>query len=152
MEFNGKQMSLMEFANGGDLSHFLVQRQKKQRGISNSEVTEIFFQICNGVRYLHTHGIVHGDLAPQNILMNFEDGEVTVKVTDYFQNNKQRLMYSAPEVIDGKSPTPQSDVWSLGVILYQLVTMKLPFEQVGAIFTQKPDLENVRDSNQRKII
>ena len=56
-------------------------------------------------------------------------------------------MYSAPEVIDGKPPTTSSDVWSLGVILYQLVTMKLPFEQISAIFTQKPDLENVRDAN-----
>lgn len=56
-------------------------------------------------------------------------------------------MYSAPEVIDGKSPTVSSDVWSLGVILYQLVTMKLPFEQVSAIFTQKPDLESIRDAN-----
>ena len=128
MSFNGKQMSLMEFANGGDLNHFLVQRQRKQKGISSSEVTEIFSQICNGVQYLHTHKIVHGDLAPQNILMNFENGEVTVKVADYFQNNKQRLMYSAPEVIDGNPPTPQSDIWSLGVILYQLATMRLPFE------------------------
>ena len=121
----------MEFANGGDLSHFLAQRKKKQKYLSHDEITEIFLQICSGVQYLHTNDINHGDLAPQNILLNFENGEVTIKVADYFQNNRQRLMYSAPEVIDGAQATAESDVWSLGVILHEMVTMMLPFSQVA---------------------
>ena len=125
----------MEYANGGDLNHYLIQRQTKP--LSNDEIFSIFGQICRGVQHLHSHGIVHGDLMPSNILLNFENNVATVKVADYLQNSQSQIYYSSPERLKSEQATEASDVWSLGVILFQMIKLRLPFLNVSDIASCK---------------
>ncbi|CAL6038102.1 Kinase [Hexamita inflata] len=122
-----KQIYFMSYANGGDLNHFMVERQLSQKYLKIDEILNIFEQICRGVHYLHSKQVVHGDLSPQNILLHFENRIPIVKVSDYITNSNHQQFYAAPEVLRGEQPTVQSDIWSLGIILFQMNKFRLPF-------------------------
>ncbi len=96
-------------------------------------------QIINGLKQLHKLGFVHGDLKPENILVN-KDG--TVRITDFGWSSQipllskhyddprylTNLLTSAPEVFDGGHSTELSDLWSVGVISYRMMTGEWPFQ------------------------
>jgi len=96
----------------------------------------LIFNICEGLKYAHSRGIIHRDLKPQNIML--KDG--IPKITDWglskiLAESKSTLqafspLYAAPEQISKKfgKPDKKTDIWQLGVIFYELVTGKLPFE------------------------
>ncbi|MFN3705110.1 MAG: protein kinase domain-containing protein [Thermoflexales bacterium] len=126
---------VMEFVNGYDLRHKL----RLGKALDISEAMDIGQQICAGVGYAHRRGFVHCDLKPPNILIG-ADG--IVKITDFgiarayaaaLQTNQPEEMvwgtptYFAPEQAAGLPPTPASDVYSIGVILYEMLAGRPPF-------------------------
>jgi serine/threonine protein kinase len=102
-----------------------------------SKATHIFSQICHALAYAHAKGIVHRDLKPSNIIV---DKDEHVKILDWglVMHVKTKLessslagtiIYLAPELILGSPPSFQSDIYSLGLILYQMLTLRYPFHR-----------------------
>ncbi|BGP03667.1 hypothetical protein NBRC10513v2_007402 [Rhodotorula toruloides] len=122
-----------ELCAGGELFDYLVEHGR----LSLPETRRIFGQLVLGVAYLHREGVVHRDLKLENVLL---DENVNVKIADlgfgrefekgkWLETRVGTLGYMAPEVVAGsKYLGEQVDVWSLGVILYALVTGSLPFD------------------------
>ncbi|KAJ7100667.1 Pkinase-domain-containing protein [Mycena belliarum] len=122
-----------ELCCGGELFDYLVEKGR----LSEDETKVIFGQLCLAVGYLHDKGIVHRDLKLENVLL---DERCRVKLGDFgFTREFERgaLMetfcgttgYASPEMLQGRKYLgPEVDVWSLGVILYCLLTGTLPFD------------------------
>jgi BR serine/threonine kinase len=124
---------VMEYASHGELFDYLVARGE----LSPEQAIHIFRHILYGLDYLHSHSICHRDLKLENILL---DEHECVKITDFgfarwMQSDLAETScgsphYAAPEVILGRPyDGRKADVWSLGVILYTLLTGRLPFEE-----------------------
>ncbi len=129
---------VMEFVDGVSLTEFCRQRNSVER-----EILELFLKVCQTVTFAHQNLIVHRDLKPNNILVT-NDGNV--KLLDFgiaklldsekinfaenktFDGNALTLEYASPEQINGENITVASDVYSLGVILYELLTGKRPHD------------------------
>jgi eukaryotic-like serine/threonine-protein kinase len=140
---------VMEFVEGQDLKKII-----KTDGILSVERTlKIAIQICAGVGFAHRAGLVHADVKPQNILV--KKGDI-VKVTDFgiaqaFSDSrpseKQSVVwgsphYFAPEQAQGERPTPASDVYSIGIVMFEMLTGRLPY--VG-IDQQQLALAHIRE-------
>ncbi len=131
---------VMELIEGQDLKQALRWRAANGQLFTIEEVVDVARQICEGVGYAHRRGLVHCDLKPQNVLLTAEG---RAKVTDFgiaraytaAPNIGERTdvvwgspQYYAPEQAAGAAPTPASDVYSIGVMLYEMLTGRLPFE------------------------
>ncbi|CDH53138.1 pkinase-domain-containing protein [Lichtheimia corymbifera JMRC:FSU:9682] len=111
-----------------------------------------FSQLASAIKYCHEQGIVHRDLKLENILLDENDN---AKICDFGfarqTDNRQlletfcgSLAYSAPEIIERKKYTgPETDIWSLGVILYTLLAGELPFDDDSEIMTQRKIVKGV---------
>ena len=138
---NSHIYSLSEFYEGNNLSQF------KFASNNIDDLYWIIVQICYGLHELHGRGIIHKDLKPENIMYRVEEGRIKVKILDFgftkidLEKSQQHisgtLPYIAPEIFRGKKTTPESDVYSLGVTLYKIVTGSLPYslEQLSDIIT-----------------
>ncbi len=102
-------------------------------------VLSILAEISNALQYLHACGMVHGDLKPSNVILtDCGDGNSKLKLLDFGltrlarrdmqPNGHGRLAYAAPEILLGGEPTAASDLYSLGILLYQLLSRRLPFD------------------------
>jgi hypothetical protein len=124
----------MEFVEGRSLDDLIEHRRR----FPWRDTIDIAFQICPALKHVHDHGIVHRDLKPSNILVR-DDG--VIKLTDFgiakvFSGTSLTQTggvvgsaeYIAPEQAAGKPTTKRSDIYSLGVILYQMLTGRPPFE------------------------
>mmetsp|Transcript_16227 Transcript_16227/g.29550 ORF Transcript_16227/g.29550 Transcript_16227/m.29550 type:complete len:827 (+) Transcript_16227:27-2507(+) len=132
---NGKLCIVMDFADGGDLQ----DKIKSQRGklFSEREVLDFFVQLCLAMKHVHDRKILHRDIKSQNVFLS---GATRVKLGDFgiarvLRNTceKARTMvgtpyYLSPEIIENKPYSFKSDVWSLGVMLYELCALKPPFD------------------------
>ena len=140
---------LLELVKGGELFDRLVDRG----AFSESKARHIFRQLTRGIAYLHSRGISHRDIKPENILLQ-EDG-MSIKISDF---GMSRLtsggsfmktiagtpQYVAPEVLtdtgeSGKGYGKEADLWSLGVVLYVLLSARMPFgdaSRAGSVFEQ----------------
>lgn len=118
--------------------HPLSQLLQRRIPLSIRQALDLLSQVLDGIGYLHRANIVHGDIRPHNILVS-PGGEV--KVGDYglwsvFLSSRiveaewleRAAPFLAPEQFQGEKLTPQSDVYSLGVVLFQALTGRLPFE------------------------
>jgi serine/threonine protein kinase len=150
---DGLPYFVMDFVDGPPINKFC-----SEHGLEIRPRLGLFQQVCAAVQYLHNNNVIHGDLKPPNILVG-NDG--TVKLVDFGiasalssgdvedHNKSLPLMtpgYASPEQIQGKPLAPASDVYSLGIILYELLAGSQPFasaqrsrsEMLSAIATQKP--------------
>ncbi|KAF8938283.1 NUAK SNF1-like kinase 1 [Dissophora ornata] len=143
MEDEYRILIVMENLTGGELFDYISNKGS----LDEKEARRIFQQIVLAIHYCHENNVVHRDLKPENILL---DSERNVRVADFgFGNNwhKDRHLttycgspfYAAPEMVSGTPYIgPETDVWSLGVILYVLVCGRLPFDasDLPALFAQ----------------
>ena len=127
-ESDGIQFLTMQFVDGRDLSTIL----KKQGKLPVERLLRVFRQTAEGLKAAHDQGVIHRDLKPQNIMLDSAD---RVYVTDFgmAKSSEQSGMtqtgavigtpfYMSPEQVKGEPVGPQSDIFSLGVILYQMAT------------------------------
>lgn len=156
-EEDGQQYLAMEYVDGLDLKRYI----KEKAPISNNEAVRIMGQILLAMRMAHTRGIVHRDLKPQNVLLTHEG---IAKVTDFgiavafaetslTQTNSMlgSVHYLSPEQARGSKATVQSDIYAMGIILFEMLTGRIPYDGDSAVTIalqhfQKP-LPSVREDN-----
>jgi serine/threonine protein kinase len=135
---NGVPYIVMEYLEGRDLGQLLEERGR----LGIAEAVEYLLQTCEAMAEAHAAGIVHRDLKPQNLFVTVrQDGRPLIKVLDFGISKAEHVIghtatqqaigtpaYMAPEQMrSARSVDARADVWSLGVILYQLVSNMLPF-------------------------
>ncbi len=136
---NGKYYIVMEYVEGITLKQLLLKRKR----LTVSEVVDISTQIIKGIEHAHSKHIVHRDIKPHNILVQ-RDG--TVKITDFgiavtlnetilTQTNSilGSVHYLPPEQINGNVADTKSDIYSTGVLMYEMLTGELPFTGDSAV-------------------
>ncbi|KAI2569508.1 NIMA related kinase 5 [Homo sapiens] len=133
---NGRLFIVMEYCDGGDL----MKRINRQRGVlfSEDQILGWFVQISLGLKHIHDRKILHRDIKAQNIFLS-KNGMVA-KLGDFgiarVLNNSMELArtcigtpyYLSPEICQNKPYNNKTDIWSLGCVLYELCTLKHPFE------------------------
>uniref|UniRef100_A0A8C7AZY1 non-specific serine/threonine protein kinase n=1 Tax=Neovison vison TaxID=452646 RepID=A0A8C7AZY1_NEOVI len=133
---NNRLFIVMEYCDGGDL----MRRIRRQRGVlfSEDQILSWFVQISLGLKYIHDRKILHRDIKAQNIFLS-KSGMVA-KLGDFgiarVLNNSMELArtcvgtpyYLSPEICQNKPYNNKTDIWSLGCVLYELCTLKHPFE------------------------
>ena len=136
--FDEKDSSLgivMEYADKGDLFQLITERKKTKNYFTEQEVWKIFIQLLNGLKALHDFKILHRDIKSANVFL-FKGGicklgdlnvsKVARKGLGYTQTGTP--YYASPEVWQEKPYDSKSDVWSLGCVMYEMITLRPPFQ------------------------
>jgi NIMA (never in mitosis gene a)-related kinase len=129
-----------EYAKLGDLAHIICRRKQNRRPFKEDAIWRFMLQTLEGLRVLHQRGIVHRDLKSANILVAapdlFKIGDLGIStVLQQRQLAKTQIgtpMYLAPEVWKKKPYNEKCDVWSLGVLLYEMATFSYPYNARNA--------------------
>ena len=138
-EDNGNYFLVMEYVDGRTLKSLI----KKRGALSLTETIDIMLQLTSGIAHAHDSYLIHRDIKPQNVLI-LEDGRA--KITDFgiavalnsnelTQTNSVMgsVHYLPPEQANGSGASIKSDIYSLGILMYELLTGKLPFKGENAV-------------------
>ena len=138
-EVDGMQYLAMEYVKGSDLKHYI----RENAPLSNQEAVRLTREILAAITVAHDHKIVHRDLKPQNVLL---DENCTAKITDFgiatafsetglTQTNSMlgSVHYLSPEQARGATATYRSDIYSIGIILFEMLTNRVPFDGDSAV-------------------
>ena len=126
-----------EYCEGGTLNDQLRERRRQKRALSEGQAMELFSQLVLALDHMHHHRVVHRDLKPENVLVSREgllkvgDFGLSRQLTSAHGAASTRCgtpFYMAPEIILGEPSGRAADIWALGVMLYELLTLHRPFE------------------------
>ena len=135
LENNDYIYIITEYIEGGTLGQYF---KKKKFNFSERQATNIMNQIASGIKYLHQYGIVHRDLKPDNIMITQQNEYGVLKIMDFglskivspnerMVDGYGTLSYVAPEVLLRTPYNKEVDIWSMGVILFYMLSGRLPF-------------------------
>lgn len=145
-----RQYMVMEWVEGRSLRQVLNQQHK----LSTERAIRITLRICDALDYIHRKGVVHCDLKPENVMIDTEDN---IKLIDFgiaadcasrrqgFAKSPHTMGtpdYISPEQVTGKHADTGSDIYAIGVMLYEMVTGKVPFEGSNAFAIMNDRLVN----------
>jgi NIMA (never in mitosis gene a)-related kinase len=125
---------VMDYAEGGDLCSKIKERNGKY--FSESQILNWFTQICLANKHIHDRKILHRDLKSQNVFLTKNNliklGDFGIaKCLNYTLEQVQTILgtpyYLSPEIVQNKPYSFKSDIWSLGILLYELCALKMPF-------------------------
>ena len=154
---------IMEYCSKGELFDYIVEHKK----LSEDESSIFFYQLINGLEYIHSHNVCHRDLKPENLLLNKNK---ILKIIDFGLSHiskKGSLLktkcgspsYASPEIINKQFYDGfKSDIWCCGIILYAMLCGYLPFEGdtndilFKNILICKPEFPNFISENTKKLI
>ncbi|MEN9797077.1 MAG: hypothetical protein RL653_773 [Pseudomonadota bacterium] len=158
-DHSGAYFIAMEYVRGEDLGRVLRQAWDREQWLSQALAIRVIAACCDGLHYAHSQSdeqgrplrVVHRDISPQNILLSFDGG---VKLVDFGiakaadQGNhtqsgaiKGKFAYMSPEQASGKPLDNRSDIFALGLVLYELLTNERPFKRDSEIATLSAALE-----------
>ena len=132
---------VMEYADKGDLEKRIKEQKEKGKYFNEKDIWKVFIQIVNGLKSLHDQGIMHRDIKSSNIFL-FSNGMAKIGDLNVCKIlSKDNLghtqagtpAYAAPEVWMEKPYGLKSDIWSLGCVLYEMITLKCPFREDNMI-------------------
>jgi serine/threonine protein kinase len=138
-EYQSCNYLVMEYVDGTNLRIEIDRRFAEGESFTSDEVLQFLSQVANALDYAHQQGIVHRDIKPANILIDAQGRPILtdfglVMLRDRTGRATQGRSFGTPEyiapeqAIDSRAASPQSDIYALGVILYEMVTGRLPFE------------------------
>jgi serine/threonine protein kinase len=134
---NGEYIFIvMEYIKGGSLNDYM---KSNNFNFTERRAAELIYQLAKGLKYLHKYGIIHRDLKPDNIMLTEASDKGNIKIMDFglskILGKKEKstdgfgtLTFVAPEVLIRKPYNKEVDIWSVGVILYLMLSGDLPFD------------------------
>ena len=154
---------IAEYADGGDLFDKIKEHKKKKTFFTEDQILDYLIQITLALNHMHTKHILHRDIKSQNIFLTKNN---MVKLGDFgisksLDQTLQKAMtvigtpyYLSPEIISNIPYSYKSDIWSLGVLMYEMSTFKMPFDASSikelASKIQKGDFEKIDNKNYSK--
>ena len=127
---------VMEFCDGGDLDQVIKRQRSTGKVFDENYVMRIFVQLLLALKYVHAQKILHRDIKPQNVFLtstglakwgDFGVAKCLQHTTSMARTQTGTPYYLSPEIFNDEAYSSASDMWSLGVVLYELATLKLPF-------------------------
>ena len=160
---------VLELCENGDLNDKIKEKKQKNEIFSEKEILKYFYEILQGLYYLHKNRVLHRDLKTLNIFLTKDNH---IKIGDFgvskklINNNIYAYTfvgtpyYLSPEICQNKAYDEKSDVWSLGVIIYELITLNKPFDsqsQMGLFMKilkgkPAPIINTIKHSYSQKLI
>ena len=165
-EYNKNYYIVMEYCENGDLSNLINKYKKEKKKIENNLIWKIIHSVFNAINELYNFNIIHRDIKPSNILLTKNN---EIKLADYGVSrflNKYELAatmigtpyYMCPEILDNKKYNYKCDMWSLGCVIFELITLERVYTGgnicilVNNIYKNKPKLNLIKDIRLKYII
>lgn len=136
-ESSNEVVIIMEYMEGRDMLYRITQHDGKRKNLTELDAKFFFLQACRGLKYLHDMSITHRDIKPDNILLADHSPDSLLKISDFglsklisaetMKTVCGTQLYVAPEVLFGGSYTNKVDIWSMGCLLFAMLSGSVPF-------------------------